>query len=570
MTPPYWGLLERELLSAQSEAVEEFYEHFFDERGYQKIVPRWGGDDGPDDAAENVINWPMLHALGASDSVLELYKKGWDGHLRQYSEAKTVEVPLARDGMYYKEFITMFDWFHTGEALSAFTLQGLSDPLDSEYIKRTKRFSGFYMNEDPGAPNYDPEHRIIRSMMNGSRGPLLRESTALDWAGDPIDVEGRFIPKHGERNYEEMLSHFDTHGETLGDNPMNLGATTLALNAYLLTGEQKYKDWVLEYVDAWVERIEKNNGLIPTNIGLDGTIGGAYDGKWYKGTYGWDFSLVMAHNGERKLLPSVMGRCPYGFGNALLLTGDRKYIEAWRGVIETVNSNAKQVDGQTLFPHMYGDDGWYDFNPDPFNHCSTEVYYWSMKSDDQKIIPSSDWIEYLEGGKPSFPEEALISDLASLRGRMKWVRQDSATPDTRMSDDCHGNNPAIVENLTQLMLGGLPTGRVGYPLHCRLRYFDPENRRAGLPSDVAALIDSMSDSRTSVTLVNLNPVNQRKVIVQGGAYGEHQIITASANGNTVEIKQPHFGVTVAPGSGSRIELEMKRYSNQPTFAFPWF
>ena len=31
-------------------------------------------------------------------------------------------------------------------------------------------------------------------------------------------------------------------------------------------------------------------------------------------------------------------------------------------------------------------------------------------------------------------------------------------------------------------------------MHCRLRYFDPLRRRAGIPSDVAALIDTMTDT----------------------------------------------------------------------------
>ena len=54
-----------------------------------------------------------------------------------------------------------------------------------------------------------------------------------------------------------------------------------------------------------------------------------------------------------------------------------------------------------------------------------------------------------------------------------------------MSDDPNRINPATIDALVQLMLGGLPTGRTGYPLHCRLRYFDPQRRRAGLPEDVA-------------------------------------------------------------------------------------
>ena len=131
--------------------------------------------------------------------------KAWEGHLRQFTEAKTVEVPFARDGMYYKEFPVMFDWVHNGEGLTVFNLTGLSDPKSYLFQHRVRRFAGFYTGEDPGAPNYDSQHKMIRSMFNGSRGPLMRPSTGLDWAGDPIEVEGRFDPGHGERTYEEMV-----------------------------------------------------------------------------------------------------------------------------------------------------------------------------------------------------------------------------------------------------------------------------------------------------------------------------------------------------------------------------
>src|SRR5262249_42608522 len=130
LSPPGWALLERELLRANTAACQEFFEHFFDERGYLLCVERWGGDDGPEDAIENCRDWPILHALGADDVVLRMYKKAWEGHLRQYTAARTTQVPFARDGMYYKEFPVMFDWVHNGEGLAVFNLQGLSDPQD--------------------------------------------------------------------------------------------------------------------------------------------------------------------------------------------------------------------------------------------------------------------------------------------------------------------------------------------------------------------------------------------------------------------------------------------------------
>jgi len=569
-TPPYWALLERELIGVQSQACQEFFDRYFDERGYLLCVPRWGGDDGPDDAAENLLNWTMLHALGAPDVVLQLYKRGWEGHLRQYTEARTTEVPLGRDGMYYKEFHACFDWFHHGEALSAFVLQGLSDPDDPDFQRRVRRFAGLYMGEDPQAPNYDPERRIIRSMFNGSRGPLLRKATALDWAGDPIEIEGRFRPLHHERSFEEMLEHFREYNDVVGDNPLNLGATTLAFDAYALTGEAKYRDWLLGYVDAWMERTRANGGLIPTNVGLDGVIGGECGGRWYGGVYGWSFTVVVPQTGELAHRPAFQNRCHYGFANALLLTGEQRYVEFWREMIDRVNANRKVVEGRTMYPHMYGDQGWYDYTPQPFAPGALELYYWSMDRDVLELLPDRPrWIAFLDGQDPDYPTDALLRDLASLRQRVEEMRQDTTTPDTRLSDDPNSLNPATVDALNQLMLGGLPTGRVGYPLHCRLRYFDPERRRAGMPEDVAALVEKMTADEVVVTLVNVSQVRERRVVVQGGAYAEHQIVSVAADGLDVAVDHSHFTVHLAPGAGSRLAIKMRRYANQPTFAFPW-
>ena len=207
--PPDWALLQRELMRAQAVACEAFYHRYFDSRGFLMCIPRWGGNDGPDDAIENLTGYSMVHTLGGPTHILDLYKQAWEGHIQQYSEAKTTVVPIGREGMYYKEFPACFDWFHHGESLTIFNLQGLSDPYEVTFGHRVRRYAGFYMDVDPQAKNYDPEHKIIRSLFNGSRGPLLRKATGLDWAGDPFEVVGRFLnPRHGERNFEEMLMHF--------------------------------------------------------------------------------------------------------------------------------------------------------------------------------------------------------------------------------------------------------------------------------------------------------------------------------------------------------------------------
>ena len=115
MAPPGWALLQRELLEAQAQACRAFYDKYFDDRGYLECFERWGALDGPDDAIENLRDWPLLHSLGAPDTVKDLYNRAWEGHLRQYTQAKTTVVEFARDGMYYKEFPTKMDWIHNNK-----------------------------------------------------------------------------------------------------------------------------------------------------------------------------------------------------------------------------------------------------------------------------------------------------------------------------------------------------------------------------------------------------------------------------------------------------------------------
>ena len=72
MPAPAWATLERRLLADNVPACREFYDKYYDERGYLQCFLRWGANDGPDDAFENFNHWPELHALGADDEILQL------------------------------------------------------------------------------------------------------------------------------------------------------------------------------------------------------------------------------------------------------------------------------------------------------------------------------------------------------------------------------------------------------------------------------------------------------------------------------------------------------------------
>jgi hypothetical protein len=182
---------------------------------------------------------------------------------------------------------------------------------------------------------------------------------------------------------------------------------------------------------------------------------------------------------------------------------------------------------------------------------------------------ANDWLDFLEGRNPGYPENALRRDLASIPRKVEMFRGDTRPPERRLSDNMMDANPAAAIALEQLMWGALPPGRAGELMNARLRYFDPVRRRAGLPEDVGALVSELGDTRTVVTLVNLNATESRTLAVQGGAYGEHQFVQVEWIGKREQINARDFTVVLAPGSGARLTLTLRRYANAPTVRFPW-
>jgi hypothetical protein len=162
----------------------------------------------------------------------------------------------------------------------------------------------------------------------------------------------------------------------------------------------------------------------------------------------------------------------------------------------------------------------------------------------------------------------MAADLATIRKRVEGIRRDQSKPDKRLADNMLDLNPVTTTALIQLTQGGLEPDRRGNLVNSRLRYFDPARKRAGLPEDVGALVSEMSDTGTTLTLVNLSTTAPRTLVVQGGAYAEHTIESVDMTGKTVAVGKPHFTVTLAPGAGATLMLKMRRYSSDPTVKFP--
>jgi hypothetical protein len=152
---------------------------------------------------------------------------------------------------------------------------------------------------------------------------------------------------------------------------------------------------------------------------------------------------------------------------------------------------------------------------------------------------------------------------------MEVMSTDPTSPDTRLADWLLGVAPATTDALTNLTLGGYFANGKVWTLHSRVRYFDPARRRSGLPEDVAALVEKLTADAVTLTLVNVNQVEPREVVVQAGGYGEHQFKGVRYGGKETPLDSPLVTVRLEPGSGARLELQMARYANRPTLAQPW-
>lgn len=160
---------------------------------------------------------------------------------------------------------------------------------------------------------------------------------------------------------------------------------------------------MLEYVDAWVERARANNDIIPTNIGYDGKIGGEAGGKWYGGVYGWAFSPVVPQTGQRQDRNRI-GFTLSAFMNAYVISGGNdKYLDVWRKMTDRINAQAKTVNGKLSAPRMYGDNGWYSFQPGKWLLGAQDIYYLTMKPADRARMPDHPGSATLRARTPPTP-----------------------------------------------------------------------------------------------------------------------------------------------------------------------
>jgi len=634
VVPPSWAVWERKLIEVMSQSVFPFAAKYTHPDGRL----RWRDDqddsfqtrDGADDFYESFYNWALLYLMGGGDHLLQLAHHHWDA----------VTVQLTRLGLVHKEYERGYDQFHQGESYIYFYFLCLADPTHPKLVERARRFAGLYLNEDPEAQNYDPQHHLIRAPHNGSIGPrwgYFDSEVSYGWYPYMAPYGLPYEDVEGVTSYEDLRDPMlaQRMGEMMqarmgkGDAATNLIVTSLIANAYLMTGDEKYRQWLTEYVGAWQERARQNGGLLPDNVGLSGEVGEYIDGKWYGGLYGWSWP----HGYYNVCMAAIVAGA-----NAYLLTSDKHYLDLPRTQIDTIHALGEtrtlgslamslghhwigllhQHTAETevfVVPYRYSDSGWFDYQtPSPVY----PVALWNLSHDNEDweriatlretsltdwrdVIAfrnkedaghEQPWLCFLKGENSDYPEKILSESYSKVARRMELIRQDEKDLSQVNIHHWQELNPVTTEALVQLTLGAPQIIYNGGLLLCQVRYFDVQRRRPGLPEDVAALVEKIDAEVIVVHLVNLSVFEARDLIIQAGAFGEHRFTSLEYDQRssaypgvqgaagyaapelhitlqTLAVEDSLLRVQLPAATEIQLTLHIDRFVNDPSYALPW-
>jgi hypothetical protein len=595
-TPPNWAVRQRDLISLMDRAALRFTDHATRSDGTLIQRSIWTSMDGTDNGYEAFLSFPLAYLLGGADHLHKIGHREWDAITWQYANYGTVD----------REFVTGFDWFHHSESYTYIYYLALADPTHYTTRSRALRFANMYTGDDSLAPNWDAEKRMLRSPLNGSRGPR-HVTTLTDWDYHRPILSGYLspyedIPVDGVDHSDPLFRVDWTDDETFakilaqinarmtrGDVPLNMSATSLVTNAYLHTGDDRYKQWVLDYLQAWTERRNANGGILPDNIGPNGRIGELMGGKWWGGYYGWRWP----HGARNIVEPAfVAGSC------AALMTGDMSHLDLCRSQLDMLWAQRREIDGVLKVPARHGDQGWFDFRePDPLYYI--HLHYLSGSDEDlarlDEIFPEREdfqamppnfgrgkagvfspkpWLAFQEGRDPDYPERIIAATYDTVNRSLDRLEADDSDPEERHCYHFQALNPVLAEGLVQMAMGTPAAVYNGGMLQTHLFYYDPMRRRPGLPEHVAALCDSATNDSAALHLVNTDPVDAHPVLLQAGAFGEHEFteVTVEDDGDAptqqIAVHGKHLTVDLAPGARIHLRLGLRRFAHQPAYAVP--
>ncbi|MFH1760352.1 MAG: T9SS type A sorting domain-containing protein [bacterium] len=324
-------------------------------------------------------------------------------------------------------------------------------------------------------------------------------------------------------------------------------------HAYTYTGEEKYRDAIVNMSRKWNELTTQNGGVIPGTVNHDGTI----PANWYEGT--WNYS------GEYGL--GIAGRAWNGWmPNAMFMTkGDTTILE---GMLSTLEFYWDKGDGAMPYACTKNGTLWIKSQREAergldLSHDRPYELCFSKRAQDLLNNFGTDHIKKIILEEVQHPSElgqsffvigsSIFTALkTSIKPGISLTKGDDLTP--------------YVDQLRSRSLGdtyldgtnsGHRSARHGGTFAAPLRYWQL-NGMTGLEQGLAACVTRVARDSVVVWFANTTE-SPLSVAVTGGFYMTHTI--ESVNGNPVNDRVVVF--EVAPKSEAKVAVLLKRYTHLP-------
>ena len=191
MAPPRWAVLERQLLADNAPPAASSSTSISTAAATCRRSCAGAPTTAPTMRSRTSTAGPSCTRSARATTSCRCTSRATRGCSSSTPRRRTTDVPIARAGHVLQGIHRPVRLDAPRRGAAAVQPHGPVDPDRREVPGNARGGSpGSTWARIPRRPTTTPAHKIIRSMQNGSRGPMLRKATALDWVGDPFDVNG--------------------------------------------------------------------------------------------------------------------------------------------------------------------------------------------------------------------------------------------------------------------------------------------------------------------------------------------------------------------------------------------
>jgi len=528
---PSWARNQLEGLAAWERALEACLEKFVDEKTGTTCARFHHGT--ADDVAEAFAVWDHFIAIRGTLRLKRAYVRICEALYEEMKQRRiftkgfyrgdydaTAELGLAseRSRAFYKGG---YDAEHAGELLQFFYGALEMDPTNPTLVEAVRGVADVMMG-----PCYNPKTRLLRHEVLSSSGGM----------GEPYDTVNNTI---------FMLAGW---------------------YAYLATGNEKYRTWVLEYTESWNQLADANGGVFPCTANSNTReIPPAW---WTGGFFPYRGSVMVAVRGI------------HGWAPAVAFLDPKRMKSSLRGVNGLLDALFSAQGGG--LPANFVRDGTWKRSGSPYGIVKLadrpyvltfddaaakrlRTYYQKADGTEKRFLQWANFT-YFGGEDLKFVAGLFANRKASGERLRQRVQALTADPLPKSGDGIANYTKKV--GLEQAFVDGAfwgmyDNGRAGGAVTASVRYWRTDGR-FGLPDGVAALVRHVAKDRVRVLLYNNNE-NPAAVRLTAGYYGQHRFDAVSlGDGKEAKVGDRRLDVALPGKSLAQLDLGLTRYAYRPT------